>query len=64
MPKKYRSTKQHKQCKLKKQRQKPEPKEYHDPEYGVCCFCNGECNPCSQSCGICARVMTMRALAS
>ena len=24
-------------------------------EYGVCCFCLGECNPCSQACGRCAR---------
>jgi hypothetical protein len=25
---------------------------------GSCCFCNEECNPCSQSCGRCARQMT------
>lgn len=32
------------------------------PEYGKCCFCQGECNPCSQSCGRCARNMTMEML--
>lgn len=26
-----------------------------DNYYGVCCFCQGECNPCSQACGICIR---------
>lgn len=26
-----------------------------DEEYGVCCFCEGPCNPLSQSCGRCAR---------
>jgi hypothetical protein len=25
---------------------------------GTCCFCEGECNPMSQSCGVCARKMT------
>ena len=58
MPKKYRVTKRGKQCKLKKQK----PNEYHNPLYGVCCFCQGGCNPCSQSCGKCARIMTMKAL--
>ena len=24
---------------------------------GYCCFCNSECNPCSQSCGACPRRM-------
>lgn len=24
-------------------------------EIGECCFCGGECNPMSQSCGICSR---------
>lgn len=24
-------------------------------EEGICCFCGGECNPMSQSCGFCAR---------
>lgn len=24
-------------------------------EIGICCFCEGECNPMSQSCGSCAR---------
>ena len=24
--------------------------------YCVCCFCGEQCNPCSQSCGICARI--------
>ena len=32
------------------------------PEIGRCCFCQGECNPCSQSCGRCARDMTMQML--
>lgn len=31
-------------------------------EVGQCCFCQGECNPCSQSCGRCARDMTMQML--
>lgn len=26
---------------------------------GICCFCGNECNQCSQSCGRCARDMTM-----
>lgn len=25
------------------------------PEYGVCCFCEGPCNPASQACGRCVR---------
>ena len=34
-----------------------------DPQIeGVCCFCKGECNPASQSCGRCARNMTMNAM--
>ena len=24
-------------------------------DYGVCCFCEGPCNPCSQICGNCKR---------
>lgn len=28
---------------------------YPFPEEGVCCFCKGPCNPCSQACGICIR---------
>lgn len=28
-------------------------------EYGKCCFCKKKCNPLSQSCGKCAREMTM-----
>ena len=24
-------------------------------EYGICCFCNDYCNPCSQACGRCMR---------
>lgn len=23
--------------------------------YGYCCYCNQECNPASQSCGVCLR---------
>jgi len=29
---------------------------------GICCVCHGDCNPCSQACGRCARDMTMQAL--
>jgi hypothetical protein len=25
---------------------------------GICCFCGNECNPCSQSCGRCARQLS------
>jgi hypothetical protein len=31
-------------------------------EYGTCCFCGDYCNPCSQSCGRCAREITMQAI--
>ena len=31
-------------------------------EIGTCCFCNGECNPSSQTCGSCARKITGYAL--
>jgi len=31
-------------------------------ENGQCCFCQGECNPCSQACGRCARDLTMQIL--
>ena len=24
-------------------------------EYGICCFCQNYCNPCSQACGRCMR---------
>jgi predicted secreted acid phosphatase len=27
-------------------------------ERGKCCFCGGECNPYSQSCGMCSRTLT------
>jgi len=27
-------------------------------ERGICCFCSEECNPMSQSCGRCARLLT------
>lgn len=27
---------------------------YND-EYSICCLCGDKCNPCSQSCGKCAR---------
>ena len=33
-----------------------------EPEYSICCFCDEHCNPCSQSCGRCAREMTMKML--
>ena len=26
-----------------------------EEDYGICCFCNDKCNPCSQSCGRCSR---------
>ena len=29
---------------------------------GTCCFCGYECNPCSQTCGSCARSATAYAL--
>jgi len=29
---------------------------------GTCYMCGFECNPCSQTCGMCARNMTMSAL--
>ena len=29
-----------------------------EEEIGICCFCKGQCNPCSQACGKCARMMT------
>lgn len=32
----------------------------NESEYGTCCFCGEYCNPCSQSCGRCARQMTMK----
>lgn len=32
------------------------------PEYGECCFCGEPCNPCSQSCGRCAREITMESI--
>ena len=28
-------------------------------DVGICQFCHEPCNPCSQSCGICARKLTM-----
>ena len=31
-------------------------------EPGTCCFCDGECNPLSQSCGLCARGLSGAAL--
>lgn len=33
-------------------------------DYGKCCFCNEECNIHSQSCGKCAREMTMTGFTS
>jgi len=30
-----------------------------DIDIGYCCFCNEPCNPCSQSCGMCARRVSM-----
>jgi hypothetical protein len=35
-----------------------EKKEYDNPELGVCCFCRGECNFMSQSCGTCSRSLS------
>lgn len=38
---------------------------YSPPEpidVGTCCFCNGDCNPLSQSCGRCARGLSGGAL--
>lgn len=29
-----------------------------EEEVGICCFCGDYCNPCSQSCGSCARNQT------
>ena len=29
--------------------------DHNNPEDGICCFCQGPCNPCSQSCGCCIR---------
>lgn len=31
-------------------------------DVGVCCFCSGECNPLSQSCGSCSRGLSGAAL--
>ena len=31
------------------------------PEVGICCFCAEKCNPFSQSCGKCARNMSIAA---
>lgn len=28
---------------------------YNGMEIGKCCFCEGDCNPQSQSCGLCTR---------
>lgn len=28
-------------------------------DYNTCCICGYECNPCSQTCGVCARELTM-----
>ncbi len=29
-----------------------------DEEQAKCCYCNDPCNPCSQCCGKCARLLT------
>ena len=29
---------------------------------GICCFCENDCNPNSQSCGKCSRLLTGHAL--
>ncbi len=26
-------------------------------DFGICCFCSDYCNPCSQSCGKCSRML-------
>jgi hypothetical protein len=31
----------------------------HEEKPGICCWCGWECNPMSQSCGTCARDVTM-----
>jgi hypothetical protein len=36
--------------------------ENNNEEVGKCCFCGFGCNPCSQSCGGCARIITGHAL--
>ena len=36
-------------------------------DFGKCCYCDGACNPLSQACGICVRIMSWwgpKALAS
>lgn len=33
-----------------------------DWDVGICYLCGYECNPCSQTCGVCARNMTMSVL--
>ena len=33
-----------------------------EDEYGTCCLCGDYCNPMSQSCGRCARDLTMTAI--
>lgn len=38
--------------------QEEDDKAKNDFSVGTCCFCKGECNPCSQACGRCARKMT------
>lgn len=30
----------------------------YDMDIGICCFCGDECNPCSQSCGSCSRIIS------
>jgi hypothetical protein len=34
-----------------------EEEEEYEVEIGYCCFCHSECNPASQSCGVCPRRM-------
>lgn len=43
---------------------KEENTQYNELEVGQCCFCGDECNPLSQSCGTCARSMTMYGFSS
>jgi|SaaInlStandDraft_7_1057024.scaffolds.fasta_scaffold147958_1 hypothetical protein len=38
------------------------PDDNSNHEYNKCCFCGCDCNPLSQSCGVCARQQTMRSI--
>lgn len=36
----------------------------NDWQPGKCCFCNDDCNPCSQACGRCSRTLSWRGMAA